>query len=435
MPELAVADSISPDLDSKMDAVFGGSANDALPEEIPQLDAKSSGDPTPEDTPQVDEQAAEGTDPAPQPAVAKDPEVVDVPEGDADDDIDLDQLAASGGKSVKLDLPRFRQIYQNHKMAKEISQFAPSLDVAKNHYERANDLRHMWADFTSNSPEGATGFLEYWKSQAPEAFPTMVTRALEMAPPEIQEQVSSAAIQSAIDAAYGHAAETGDPLDLYRAQGLEFGIHGKYRTKEQLAAAPKPDPVDVRLKEIETREAAWKSQQAKQANDKWQSYQTDVVNKAYTELGTAIDSVLKPVTDSYKDNPQLLADLKNGIRNDVVNRVAQDAEWVRQFNLDMRAARATQDDVTAKALVDMYMAKVQGLVRAAAKPRMSQAATTVKAQSDAKHDALARSQNKREVVSGGKAAPVAVPRAPGGASLDDKINNFWSQQDLQQPRR
>ena len=82
-----------------------------------------------------------------------------------------------------------------------------------------------------------------------------------------------------------------------------------------------------------------------------------------------------------------------------------------------------------QALNDLYMAKAKGLIRASAKPLIQQSTRAAVAQNQQVHDQKAKSQDKREVMSGGKPAPTPIAVVPPNANLDTKMDSFWKQQD------
>lgn len=417
-------DSISPDLESSISDFF---ANPGTPEASP-----STATETPDAAPAEEAQPAEPEQP--QPEAAKPPtEEGQEPElaGDVDEeDIDLAALEAGPGKNVRIDKSRFRNIYQNHKMAREIQQFAPSVEAARGHYERANDLRNMYEDFTSGAPEGADKFLNFWRGQNPEAFSTLASRALNLAPQNVQDQVRETMVQRTVDDAYQAAVSSGDPQDMYRAQMMDWTLTGKYKAKD---AIPRPDPMAQERTRLEKLQQELDGRQKQEQESRWTTW-TGVTNNTISDsLNNAIAEHLKPLEQAGYD-ARVLKALATDVRNEVINGIKKDQEWVREFNMDMNGARPHLSDLSKsqanrQALVDFYMSRAAPLVRAAVKPLANKATQTALKQNQSAHDARAKSQDRREVTSGGRPSPTRAAPATAGGSLDDQMGAFWREQD------
>ena len=432
MSPMMPTESISSDLNSKMDAMFSPAAEPGPSESTSETSTAPSiesaeyeyNPPTTTPTP-IGDEATE----------ADQAEAVDVPQGEEDDDIDLAKIEASGSKNVRVDLSRFKNLLQNHKMAQAIKEFAPSVEAAQDHYDRAIQLREMYTDLRSGEPERVDSFLKFWQQQAPEGFSQMTTRVLSMAPPEVQEQIRSSIMSQEIEQAYAAALETKDPNDLYMARSLDFRINGKWRSDEQLAAAPKPDLQAERERQLMERENALRDRDQKEAVNRWNTWSGGTQNVITQSLSSAITEALKPVAANY--SPEVLRALYRDIQDKVIGKVKSDQNWMREYRLDYNAAQNAQTDDNRKALVDQYISKARPYIREVARPLLSQATKTAVAQNDQAHAQREASQNRRDITSTGRPSPTRVPPPNGKVGLEEKMNSFWQNLDRQAaaPRR
>lgn len=435
MEDTAVMDDgvgVNADLDSAMDSFFSNSAAEPNPPEPsgaadPNIDASASGDPNAAQPPE----SAEGAQSDSQPADGE------IPEGIDEDEIDLANLEKSGSKNVRIDMPRFRNIYQGHKMAQEIRQFAPSVEAARGHYEAANDLRSMEADLGSGNQQGMDSFLRYWSAKTPDGMSTLAQRALAMAPAEVRSQIQQSMIASEIDARYQRALESGDANELYNARQIDFALTGNWRKDEDLARAPKADPLSERERSIAAREQALQDQDRRTAEQSWNNFQQGTFRAMSSNVDKSIDEALgAKVVEAYKEKPALLNALRNEIRNGVFAQLKKDGEWQKELGLNLQQARRQMTPERQQQLIDFYMAKARPLVRSTAKPLIAQATQNLIAQSQARHDQLNKSQNRRDLSGNGRPSPTRATPAVRGANLDQQMGDFWAALDRNSaPRR
>jgi glycosidase len=407
----------SPSLDSSMDSFFSpeppapdaGTGGGAPP--APEPAEETVEDPTTAAAGEPDDQAppqpaTPAGPPAPAPAAG-----ANLPEG---------AQMSQDGKRINIEVPRWNSIYAGHKFAQEVQQFAPTVQEAQQQYLRANDLRHMHADFTSGDPQNIDEFLNYWESQSPEGFAAMAARAVERAPAAIREQMASGFLTSKADDLYSRAAETGDPNDLYRARMFEWSHTGQYRTE----APAKPDPVASRLRDVERREQALQQTQQQQAERQWANWNKGTHDAIGGGLNGRIDQMLGDVKAKFADTPELFNALRNQIRLQVIQGVEQDQEWLRNFNLDFRGARRTMSPGDRQALVNSYLAKADQILTAKAAPLIRQATAKLVQQNQTEHARQQRGADRR-----GSAAPgapvkrsIASTKQRTEMSLDEKID-------------
>jgi hypothetical protein len=366
--------------------------------------------PAPEAAPEA--QAAESAPELPPPASPVAQPVPGAPE--------LPEGAAVDGKQIRIDVPRFNNIYRDYKYAQEVRQFAPTIEEAQAQYQRASDMRHMHADFSSADPGAVDEFLKYWESQSPEGFAVMTQRALDKAPAAVREQMSQTVMAGRADALYAKAAETQDANDLYKARMFEWSNTGRYRTDP----LQRPDPLAARERDIANREQRLQQGEQQRAEAAWNNWQTATNQAIGTGLVGAIDKMLDPLKGRFADAPALFNALRNQIRAEVVHKVEGNEDWVKNYNLDYRTARKTMSPGDRQALVGTYLAKAQQAVAATAAPLVNQATKLLVTQNQEAHQRLANGSAKRGTAAPGQ--PVRQSIAPRGdrqaMTLDQMID-------------
>jgi hypothetical protein len=351
----------------------------------------------------------------------------DVPAGEEEDEIDVSKIDPNA-RSVSVDRSRFNNILQNHKMATAIKQFAPSVEAARANYEQANDLQSMYSDFTSGTERGIDGFLNFWQNENPQAFAHMASRAIALAPREVQEQISDGAVWQMIEERYAGALQTGSQVDLHKARLFDYGVTGHWRTDQQLAAAPKPDPWAEERARLEERDRHVTAREQQQAQSVWQNFSGGVHRGIQDAVAADVDNILKAAAQGY--GPAVYRAVRNDGLNQIFDAVRKDGEWLKAFNREFNGSIRSMNEETRQNLVSQYQAKARQYMRSVLKPLMAQATQNAMTQNQQQHDNRARSQDRRNVISGGRPNPIpAAPQNGRPMNLDDKMSAFWQQQD------
>lgn len=217
----------------------------------------------------------------------------------------------------------------------QVSQFFSSASEAQVGAQQASDFRQMANDFMLASPEALQNWLGYWATGGQNAPPELATRhqrafsqmaakvpeVLSRVNPQAHQALSQKFVQSAVEAAYQKAAQSGTKEDLLSAQSIEWGLTGKYKTE-----LPALNPQDARISEFEAREAAFNQRQAAEFQRQVGEFSTKTLEGAkFSGLRSKIDELLKPVEAKY---PALaLKDIKEGIHRDVISKLQSNQDW------------------------------------------------------------------------------------------------------------
>ncbi len=387
----------SPELGDSMDSFFsseGGSEETAEPQP-------------------GDETGPEGADEAVAPPVAPAAPAEALPDG-----------ATRDGKQIRIDAARFdKAIYPAYKFAQEVQQFAPTVQDAQVQYQRASDLRHMHADFSSGDPAQVDEFLKYWESQSPAGFATMTQRALERAPQAVREQLASQSLTTTADSLYEQAAQSGDPQDLYKAQMFEWSHSGQFRfnSTDQL---PKIDPLAKRQKELDSREQTIRQQENQRGEQAWNGWKNQTDQAIGSGLNGQIDTMLKGVAARFKETPDLFNAVRQQIRTQVIAKVESDREWMRNFNLDYGRSKGSMSPGDRQALVQGYLARATPALANIAKPLVDQATRILVQKNQEEHTRLANGQFKRGGAAAGAPTRQSITPQNGREtlSLEQKID-------------
>lgn len=407
--DAAVADP-SPSMGDAMDSFFSEStspAPDAGAPPDPGADPGAGAPPEPE--PAAGADLADAPAPAGQPAGAP-PAAAAAPE--------LPEGATLDGKQIRIDVPRFNNIYRDYKFAQEVRNIVPDLQTAQQLYGRATDFRHMHADFASGN---ADRFLDYWQKESPDGFSAMAGRMLERAPEAVRQQFADQAVKSHFDALYAKAAETGDAQDLYKARMAEYWATGDYRKDN----AARPDPLAARERSLAERETRLKNQESQRAEQTRTNWSNQTYSAISTSLMEKVDQVLAPIKDRFTNAPDLFNALRDSIKRQAIQGVEADQEWRRNFNLDFQAAQRTMSPGDRQALIQQYIARVDRILTGKAAPLIRQASASLVQQNQADHQRLAAGSARRGAAAPG--APVRTSVSNGqrdrsGMSLEDKID-------------
>ena len=410
MTPTADVETDSSGLDSAMDTFFSPPAAPA---------GGADGSPPPagdEAQPEAEEQAAPEAEPEPEAAAPAEEE----PAATAAEEEPAAQPVIPPGKMM-VEKARWENVYRGHKFAQEVRSFAPDVQTARSHYERFNDLRHMHADFTSDAADENSKFIEYWRSENPQAFDRLVPQALEAASPEVRATISNQALSTQRDDLYAHAAETQDPQDLYKAQMFEWSLTGSYRTKDQI---PKVDPLARRATELDERETRLKTDEQRRAEGvrtEW-TQRTDAAIASKVDEG--IDQMLAPVQARFAKAPDLFKALRSQVRTQIFQAVKADREWSRTFQLDYKAAMRVMSPAERSALVQSYMQRATPLLAATAKPLIDQATAILVSTNQGVHNRLANGAGKGGPNAPGKPTPQSIKaqRPRTDMTLEEKID-------------
>jgi hypothetical protein len=405
----------SPSLDGAMDSFFADTAAPAAsaPPPDPGTGADPGAPPAPGDAAppaegaDVDAAADPNAPPPPAQPAAPPANAPDLPEG-----------ATLDGKAIRIDVPRFNNIYKDYKFAQEVRNIIPDIQTAQAFRQRAVDFREMHADFTSGN---VNDFLDYWERESPDGFSALTQRAFERAPEAVRSQLTQQAITGYFDSLYAKAAESGDAHDLYKARMTEYWATGQYRKD----MAPKVDPLAAREKAIADRENALKQQDQQRAEQTWNNWSKATYNEIGGQLNAKIDAMLQPIKAKYEDAPELFQALRSTIRQQAIQAVEGDQEWLRSFRLDFKSARNTMSPGDRQALVQQYLAAVDRHLVGKAAPLIKQAGARLVQTNQAEHERLAAGSARRGAAAPGAPVRTSVSngqRDRGTMSLDEKID-------------
>jgi hypothetical protein len=155
-------------------------------------------------------------------------------------------------------------------------------------------------------------------------------------------QPASGLLLDAVNVAYESAAQTQNPLDLRRAQELDYAVTGTF--KQEL---PKLDPEAQRRSEFEQRERAFNTNQSRaEARDTNNWNQASVEGAKFKLLDQELDKVLGSYRERSRISDVAYADLKAGIVRDLVGAqagrlagklAASDPEWATLHEQEFRS--------------------------------------------------------------------------------------------------
>lgn len=342
-----------------------------------------------------------------------------------DFDEDAEPPLDADGKNVTVRSARMKELYANHKAFKQISDFAPTVEAARAHYETATDMRRMAADFQSADPASIDSFIGFWGQQSPQGINTLADRLpqyLQSTAPQVYEGLQSKILGDIVEGNYVSAAQSGDPNDLYRAQMFEWTQTGKWRDAANVKA---PDPLAEREAKVAQAEQAQQQRQQQEQAAVVKQWTDGTYSHIRTSIDKETDSVLGEAAKKFE--APILQMLKNQIRAEVTERIKADPEFSTNYNIDfMKAVKSQRNDQTRQQLSDLYLSRVRPIIKAVAKPLVSSATKTVVDQNKAVHDRAQQSQAKT-ATGGGRPVPrSATPAARPGATLSDQIDAIFA---------
>lgn len=255
------------------------------------------------------------------------------------------------GKSYmvpKQALPAFQTAQKFHQ---EVGKYFSTPQDAQTAYQQAADLRIMSNDWLSGDPGTLQHVLSHWAgadhSNQPavqQRYQQSFVRMAQMIPDMLQKispqahsafigqparfdgagnQISPAQgmLVNAVNAAYEHASKTGNAEDFKRAQELDYGVTGNYKTE-----LPQYNPQAQQLTEQQRQMQDFNQRQtAALTRDTGSFNQAHVEGDKFKQLGDMIDSTLKSVKGTYPEKTYNA--VKSAIHKDIVDQLQGRPEW------------------------------------------------------------------------------------------------------------
>lgn len=279
------------------------------------------------------------------------------------------QLTEDGANYLvpKAELATFTGVKQ---YADAVQNRFPTANDAELGYLESSDFRNMRNDYLSGDESNIEAVLGFWsganhnnpqtKAQFQQSFERMATKVpdfLQKVNPEAHGKFVDSIISSQIDAAYQVAAQTGDPIDLQRAQYLEWGATHKVRGEhdpatgvykydpKQVQQPKQPDPVDARMKAADEREAAI-------FNRDWDSFNKAAVDgPKWSAFKAELDKTLAPIQKNYADrgeSPVVFEALRDRVQKDLLAELQKDTQWGQNHEGERRAIQAAYKGLWTK---------------------------------------------------------------------------------------
>jgi hypothetical protein len=396
---------------------------------------------TPEPKQAAPEPPAVKAEPVAEP-VAEEVEQEAAPEPNYEDEVDQEEVIdQEGRKYYNVKPQKMAKFVAANKAWTQISEFAPTVEDARAHYESSSDFRALQSDFASGEPEGVQNFMGYWSKGAPEAFQTMATQMLPYlaklagsGDPGFQKVISAIESQvhrATITSAYDKARQTGDPKDLYAAQAIDFAINGKF--------VESVDKIPVRqtrqIDHTQQREQQLNQRETEFANRHWQEFDSTAISGAKeSALTSSVEAAFRPFESVFAGSPRLLAAAKRDAIAEVQKEIAgKHFEWKRNQELEtndikrdlirsVKAGQKTDLGPRAAALVQDYRNKVSNTLPRIVKELIGEQTRSVVQQSAKTHESLARGAGKTSPGAGGKAVPRDIFPTPNWKSTSEGLD-------------
>ncbi len=362
--------------------------------------AEPSGEKPPEQPTPPEERPPEGEEepPVEQP----------VPEGEFDPEIGPPKVVDFKGKKEWHFTPeKGKLLVEGHKEAKAYREIG-SLDEVKSMAEKAIDLDAMHAHFAAGKVDS---FLTYWGKKSPQGLAQMGQRLAERAKtefPEAYDQMGSSFIKDLSDhfyQAYARSpeAEKKDANSsaskyLFGAQILEWFLTDQFKTPEQLSAAPTVDP---RLGDIERREADLRRQTSERQKADWQSFEEGTYADIRKGINAKYSEALKPIARLEKEEPLVWKGAIAELRAAVEAATSEDKIFHQRFGLRFEQSQQSMSAQDRKALVEMFINRVERAINAAKPKIIESASRKFVAASAEQHRRSAESASRTEVSPGG----------------------------------
>lgn len=234
------------------------------------------------------------------------------------------------GKSYLIPKTDFQSIKGVQQYHTQVSQLFPTPQEAQNAATQASDFRQMSNDWMTGAEPNIDAVMNYFaggdhiqgspiQQKFQQSFMKMAERmpeTLSRMNPQAHEAFVNAQVGKAIEMAYEKASTTGNPEDLKRAQELDWGVTGQYKTE-----LPKVDPHVKAQQEFERRQADFEKKYTARQNADLDVYNKSQLEGAkFGELSGLIDKTIGKAADRY--TPIALNDLKAGIQRELIDAIA-----------------------------------------------------------------------------------------------------------------
>lgn len=326
------------------------------------------------------------------------------------------------GKNRIVAKNRFDSLYRVYKQAKELESIVghlPSTEEAQQMVAVVADYELMQADLLSGDPQRAARFAQHWLDVAGEAQPVVVAGVLDTireANPSLYGAIQSGMATEALQSVYSRVAgmRESDPSQfakaLYAVQMVDWMLRGDYLEANDLQSlnAPEVDPTEVRLRELEAREAKRLAEQ-RQAADAM--FETRLTNHLASVRDTEVERALSSVASAFSGREKTFS----AIREALVRAAFQDLEGDTIFNARFAAARdramLTGDEKDVQAASKLFSERFSRALRQRREGIVREVTGQLAEQSKATHSTLQRSAGRMEPRGGsGAAAPVTGER-------------------------
>lgn len=267
------------------------------------------------------------------------------PASDAQTPEGIYPLAPDGNSYLvpKTELPRLQGL---QKYAEAVQQRFPTAMDAEAAHVNANNFSGIMSDYlhgTDSDVDQVLNFLSGGSEQDPsrraeslQAFTRFASRlpeTLAKVSPEAHANLSNSIFQAQVASAYDKAAKTGDPNDFLKAQSLDWGKTGRYKTE-----LPKFDPQKAQVDAFAKQQADFAQRQQAAMTRDWGSYsKTTSDGPKWTELDKRIDATLEPIKAKY--NPVEFGAIRQQIKSGVLAKMSADSEWARIHTNEQRAIK------------------------------------------------------------------------------------------------
>lgn len=234
------------------------------------------------------------------------------------------------GKSYLIPKTDFQSIKGVQQYHTQVSQLFPTPQEAQNAATQASDFRQMSNDWMTGAEPNIDAVMNYFaggdhiqgspiQQKFQQSFMKMAERmpeTLSRMNPQAHEAFVNAQVGKAIEMAYEKASTTGNPEDLKRAQELDWGVTGQYKTE-----LPKIDPQVKAQQDFERRQAEFSQQRTQMLDSQLKAYNTEQVEGAkFNEVNGMIDKTLSKIADRY--TPIAYKDLKTGIQRELIDAMS-----------------------------------------------------------------------------------------------------------------
>jgi hypothetical protein len=285
------------------------------------------------------------------------------------------------GKAYLVPRAELAQVQAARTFHEGVSQIFPTVEAAQNAYGKASDLRMMENDWLNGSDASIDDMLSHWagrnhsenpvvQAQYARSFARMAQRMpamLQQINPQAYRQMlggvakiagtvgangkitwgdaispASGLLLDAVNIAYETAAQTQSPMDLERAQELDYAVTGTF--KQEL---PKLDPQAQRQADFERREREFVSNQVRAEARDTNAWNANLVEGAkFKLLDQEIDKALAGYRERSRISDVAYKDLKAGILSELTGGqfgklagklAASDPEWAILHEQEFRS--------------------------------------------------------------------------------------------------